>query len=301
MSILVLSIIIDRFCYGYWVFSMWNFFLFNFASSGSAHFGTHPIHWFISNGLPTILFMHALPITLGIFKSNVRWILHLSFFYCFVHSLIPHKELRFLLPILPLLNIYCALYMESSSYASAQVKNCRKFFIYYSIMSSKAKAVMYLLLFTNLPLMIYTGIVHQRGVLDVVSYLANLATIKSKNLSDENKFSALILAPCHTTPLFSHLHANISIRFLACEPNLDNLVDYVDEADRFYADPQKWLAYEWDTKNFRPPSHIIMFESLWKKLNTWFAHKKYRRCAKFFNAHFPVSSRQSKYLCVICR
>ena len=49
----------------------------------------------------------------------------------------------------------------------------------------------------------------------------------------------------------SHLHRpDIDLRFLTCEPNLTaNIADpggdsYADEADEFYAAPEKWLASE---------------------------------------------------------
>lgn len=46
LPVLLLSIYIDRLCYGRWVLSLWNFAQFNFFSGGSAHFGVHPWHWY---------------------------------------------------------------------------------------------------------------------------------------------------------------------------------------------------------------------------------------------------------------
>lgn len=40
----------------------------------------------------------------------------------------------------------------------------------------------------------------------------------------------------------SHLHSDIAVRFLTCEPNLSGASPYTDEADRFYEDPSAWLA-----------------------------------------------------------
>lgn len=60
---------------------------------------------------------------------------------------------------------------------------------------------------------------------------------------------------------FSHLHVNVTTRFLTCVPNLSKVDDYVDEADSFYNNPPVWLR-----QNFPPtgtlPSHIIMFDVL---------------------------------------
>lgn len=41
---------------------------------------------------------------------------------------------------------------------------------------------------------------------------------------------------------FSHLHRNMPIRFLTCEPNLQHRINYTDEADAFYSDPPAWIA-----------------------------------------------------------
>ena len=41
--------------------------------------------------------------------------------------------------------------------------------------------------------------------------------------------------------LYSHLHRNISIQFLTCEPNFNQRENYVDEADLFFENPSGWL------------------------------------------------------------
>lgn len=41
--------------------------------------------------------------------------------------------------------------------------------------------------------------------------------------------------------VYSHLHLNVKARFLTCEPNLAAEAHYVDEADIFYQDPERWL------------------------------------------------------------
>lgn len=60
---------------------------------------------------------------------------------------------------------------------------------------------------------------------------------------------------------FSHLHVNVTTRFLTCLPNLSKIDSYVDEADLFYNSPNAWLR-----QNYPPtgvlPSHIILFDNL---------------------------------------
>jgi hypothetical protein len=45
----------DRLWYQRWVLVPWNFFAFNLLHGGSELYGTHPWHWNITSGLPTIL------------------------------------------------------------------------------------------------------------------------------------------------------------------------------------------------------------------------------------------------------
>lgn len=101
----------------------------------------------------------------------------------------------------------------------------------------------------------YMGVVHQRGTLDVMPILRDIANGDIKNTS------ILFLMPCHSTPLYSHLHCNVTTKFLTCEPNLENKEKYVDEAEQFYNNPNVWLRM-----NYPPdgnlPSHIVTFDSL---------------------------------------
>ena len=69
--------------------------------------------------------------------------------------------------------------------------------------------------------------------------------------------------PCHSTPLYSHIHTNITTRFLHCEPNLSGSTNYTEEADQFYADPVKWL--EANLQSSTKPTHLVMFDVLEKE------------------------------------
>jgi len=100
----------------------------------------------------------------------------------------------------------------------------------------------------------------------------------------------------------SHIHTNITMRFLTCEPNLTNISDYVDEADRFYEDPVKWLKSEVTRgPNKRIYSHIVMFDSLENQVAGFLKAGKYSICSRHFHSHFITDSRQSKTIVTFCR
>merc|ERR1719427_1739690 len=90
----------------------------------------------------------------------------------------------------------------------------------------------------NILLVLYLAVVHQRGVVDAANFLGKSGPDLTVN--GRNSVS-LILMPCHSTPLYSHIHNNITVRFLHCTPNLKLDPNYREEADIFYEDAQSWL------------------------------------------------------------
>lgn len=109
---------------------------------------------------------------------------------------------------------------------------------YWSTVDRKAKLAVLGLLIVNLPIALYTGLVHQVGALDVT----NVLHLESKEM-EMGKMSVLFLTPCCSTPFYSHVHADIPMRFLSCDPNL-NGSNTNQKADLFYENPISWLDKE---------------------------------------------------------
>lgn len=224
-------------------------------------------------------------------------------------SFLPHKELRFMLPILPLLNIYSGLYINSvassdDSQKNIENKEMKKFLATSNLdefirgSSKRAKALIAFLFMTNIPVLLYTGLLHQRGCLDVPKQVHDIG------LSDEN-VTFWFLTPCHSTPYYSHIHLNMSLRFLTCEPNFNFTKNYVDEADRFHANPEKWLSKEFknlnDSHSTKIPTHFLIYEWLWHKSKSFFEKNGYKKCEMIYNTDFPQSDRQSQYFIILCK
>lgn len=126
--------------------------------------------------------------------------------------------------------------------------------------------------------------IHQRGTLDVMDPLSQLAQTRP------NDTSLLFLMPCHSTPLYSHLHANIKTRFLTCEPNfgLNQDENYKDEAEIFYENPNKWLHDEYPPTGALP-SHIVCFDVLVPRLSSLLS--RYKLVYRFPHTNLPLTSR----------
>ena len=75
--ILTISSVIDRVFYGKWVNVHYNFLQFNFLSGSSEFFGTHPWHWYFTQGLPILLGSHIFLFVLAARKGMESVILSL--------------------------------------------------------------------------------------------------------------------------------------------------------------------------------------------------------------------------------
>lgn len=75
---------------------------------------------------------------------------------------------------------------------------CVYFHIGYSLhhMKTWKKPALSFLFFSNMLLALYTGLVHQRGTLDVMAYIQELC-YKNPNKSSASVF---VMMPCHSTP-----------------------------------------------------------------------------------------------------
>ena len=63
----------------------------------------------------------------------------------------------------------------------------------------KGKMLAMFLIITNIPAALYTGLIHQRGTLDVMLALGN--QLQNKNNTQD---SVLFLMPCHSTPYYRY-------------------------------------------------------------------------------------------------
>ncbi|KAG6541769.1 hypothetical protein Mapa_016781 [Marchantia paleacea] len=295
---LTLTALIDRWMYGYWTLVPLNFLKFNFLSSGGDFYGTHPWHWYFSQGFPVMVFSF-LPLTIyGIWLSKRWYYAGLIGWVLSLYSLLGHKEFRFVLPVLPLAMMFAGYALDSledrrtkpeendrvaedspDSSSSSEAGESRKQAA--STNFQTATKFWWILMFvfsTNMPAALYTSVIHQRGGEAVMEYLAKEAT---HNRVD----SVLFLMPCHSTPFYSSLHKNISMRFLDCSPS--DQADYIDEADRFKIQPTEFLTTMFSYENLQLPSHIVLYDSVDQKILPFLRGHSYR-LRRFFHAHFPV-------------
>ena len=230
VSISVL-VAIDSVYYGEFTVTPLNFYHFNTTLNGSALYGTHAWYWYWLVGLPTIVGTMTPSLAYALQFITAEWGKHgsqkrrthfalmsklLPLLCCtwtlLVFSLNPHKEFRFLLPLLPVLLIYCGLGL------------CHIFVRH----RSAIKYVMLVLLTTNTAAGLFLAQWHQAAPIDVMRWLNT--DIESTVAAEGNGYAAYghisvaFVLPCHSTPLYSHLHVaddHVALQFLECNPHFD--------------------------------------------------------------------------------
>lgn len=257
-----ISTVIDCIFYGKLTLVQFSFLKFNIFHGVADFYGSHPWHWYLTQGFPVIigphlpLFLHGCSLAFKKYKillAAVVWTI-------IVYSFLPHKEFRFIYPVLPFCMVFCGISLAS--------------------LKAWRRTAAFLILATNLAASLYTGLVHQRGTLDVMSHIQMLCDTSSSSTSPD----VLFLMPCHSTPFYSHVHCPMKMRFLECPPDLGE-ENYVDEADIFYEDPLLWLRTSFPYKSSLP-THLVLFDVLETEISA-FLRENYMRRAEIFHTHFP--------------
>lgn len=278
---LILSSTIDILCYERFVLTPIEFFKVNVLNSISEEYGKYHFLWYFYSGLPTILGLNYIFLLFSIFtviktykclNSFVILTFTIVWSVC-VFSLLIHKEFRFILPVLPMV-----IYVTDKSN-----------FYYKKISESKKKLIIFLLIISNVLPGFYFSVLHQQGPLKVMNYLRN--EVQS---IENSKIDILYLINCHGTPYYSHLHKNISMRFLTCEPNLKKSDDYKEEQIAFFENPMIWLEENYlHNTSVNLPSHIVTFSSLSEQIRPFL--RSYEKITSIPDMPFAQDENSKKF------
>ncbi|KAK4165432.1 family 22 putative glycosyltransferase [Cladorrhinum sp. PSN259] len=306
-GVLAVSVASDRLYFGFWAFPPYQWLYFNISKSLAVFYGQMPWHYYLLQGIP-LLTTTFLPFTLvGLYKStsnsktlsadqsNILKTLSLTLLTMVgVLSLISHKEVRFIYPLLPILHILAAPYITLFFTAPAQPTADQAKPPSHAPITLRHKFSLVNILSLNLVLAGYLSIFHQPAPISVLTFLRNeFERIHPTSLTigppppntEPRELFAMFLTPCHTTPWRSHLvYSTLRARALTCEPplhtapNTPERENYLDEADRFYLEDgdggygQKFLGEElWGgEKEEQLPRYIVGFEGIEGVLRKFF-------------------------------
>ncbi|CAO3651977.1 unnamed protein product [Cunninghamella echinulata] len=296
------------------VFVPWTFLKTNVFQSIAIFYGMHPFHWYLSQGLPLMLFTF-LPFTcIGFYQSMKSSPLPSSstsassslcgliIWTVTIYSLLSHKEFRFLYPIFPVLLMMTSFGLKNTCQSFTNKK--WNLFIIFGLWSSQ--------FFFS----IYFSVYHQRGIIDTMTWL------QQQQEQQQQATSIGFLMPCHSTPWQSMMHhPKLSMWFLTCEPPLDKHIDlnhYTDQADQFYNDPLQFLSTHLkhnssltatptstSTEDLIWPTYLVMFDHLLQLDNGaikdyLLSQQNYKQCNRFFNSHFHWDNRRKGDVVILC-
>ncbi|CCD72091.1 Mannosyltransferase [Caenorhabditis elegans] len=282
LPILIVTTLIDSWAYGTPTIPLWNFLQFNVVQGGSALFGVHPWYWYIVSGIPAVLTVQMIPIIVGLLGPNIFRPSLLPFFatitYIIVHSLLPHKEQRFLLPIIPLLCIY----------AGGAFQNLKKW-------RGSAMAVMIAI---NIGIALFTSRYHQVGPFTAPR------RIMEEWRGHHGKLSVAALMPCYSIPGHAFWHDHLdNLRLLDCSPDLEQLrgPTELDESDQFHGNATKWLIETFSLEHHKY-QRVLMYEKYYETSRRWFESNGWYQCIeKIWHSIALTSSREDNYMIVLCR
>ncbi|KAM9967784.1 hypothetical protein ACTFIW_001871 [Dictyostelium discoideum] len=303
---LFIGCFIDYIYYERFVFLPYNFLYFNVLKNISSFYGTHPFHWYWSQGLPaigfTILPLFLLSIRSLWIKKSDRFKLHLAWCALFTvgfYSLLAHKEFRFILPILPIIMMYSGYYistftqLKTTTKTTTTTKESKESKESYDPKSkpnisttliSPPKLII-LLLLLNIPMSVFFSNFHQRSPIDIMHYINSDIVPKIK---DNGTISVDLLMSCHATPFQSYIHnENLILTLLECPPPL-NENSPIDEKSLFYKDPLNFMNTQYkhieinnsnkNSKNLKAlPNYFIVEDELLDRLEPWLLKNSYRK------------------------
>jgi phosphatidylinositol glycan class B len=116
---ILIGVIIDRWFYGKWVLSFWNYLDFNLIQDKVSEFGILP-WWFYFEAIfnkatppfGILLIVSFLWVCIKFPKHVITWV---SIPFVLIHIIIGHKELRFLYPLMFFVPVYIGLFIDNIS------------------------------------------------------------------------------------------------------------------------------------------------------------------------------------------
>ena len=285
VAVVCVVTLIDCALYNRLVLPAIGFLRFNLQSGAGAseYYGTHPWHWYVVGALPAILAAQAPLLALGVRAATPRqrWLLAPPTLLLLMLSSRPHKELRFLLPVLPFAFCFCGRALAGLG-------------------ARHRTTVLVIIASTNAPIALYLSMVHQRAPVAVMAALRSESVACS---SATQSISVDLLTRCHQTPGHAFLHGpNVTLSILDCAPpslgfDAASLAQRFPEArgsrctndcDCFFAAPGAAIRRRMRDalRKHAAPSHVVLFDELLANAEVSRTLRKtgFREVLRFFHA-----------------
>ena len=279
---------IDSQVYGTWTCTPWNFFSYNVLEGRSAWYGTHSWHWYVSAALPAmampytpLLLLLLLPSTWQLpvpskITAKLAMCCVTVVFTIMCYSTLPHKEMRFVYPLVPIFIAISAFLFLHHPFVHAT--------------ENRAKRLLKAFVVVNVLTFLFIGTTYRRGPLDVMGELRFYPTSMQ---------SLHVLTSCYNLPGHSYAHGAVigELRGLDCTlvlspgPDGDLSDKKITETDLFNRDPVAFVGWVYSgvaPKNktlhrllnstvvggsWQIPEAVVMYASTALTLNSSFLEK----------------------------
>ena len=261
--------VVDSAYYGQLTVTAYTFLKVNLMDGIAENYGTHPWHWYVTVGAAVPLFTYVPFVVVGVWvvarkhRAVAGVVLPMVGGSLAVLSMSPHKEYRFLLPIMPALVLLTAYAFEG-------------------IPLRRGRAMLVMAIALQVPVAVYTSQWHQSAPLATVDYLRN-----------EGAKSVDFWLDCHLTPFHSHFHkSNTELHFLDCSPLYPPPSSPETEVSRFFQHPeteslQRLAAYA--------PEFVVLWSPIAHQAAPALLSQNYTLVQSFFHAHITESPVGDQY------